>query len=489
MQVKSKIGWEHILVVIVIVIGMAARLWEANYSFSADEVFSIKLANHQFSEVISASLADRTHPPLHNILLHIWIRVFGNSEASAHMLSVLFSLAFMVLSYALLRKFVDWWIALGLLAILALSPHFVYYGQEARPYALIALLVTANLLAFLRLLDATSDRIRIAIWITSSILLLYAQHLGIFIVGLEMMFALALLQSDRKKIFLYGCIAVTIYLPWLIEQMWYPFIKGTKVLSEVAWIRRVHFDGFISFYLSPLVGDLDSNFQWWILAIIVPLVLAYVKYFVTNKKRPPDGHMILFLIAFGMPVIAFCASKWGPQPVFVWRQLIGSAAAFVYVIGLCLTVIPRKLAAGILLISLLLTTMSLPKDLPHNINPPWRDMAQGIDHQYGSIAVVTLLPWAWEPLDHYRKLGKVQYFGDKLTMYTNNDKFLILCRSSGAGSCSNIFENESLKFRTSFVKLWRFHFPFYSELRLYELKEAYNTLLLPKAGNSTFSAH
>jgi mannosyltransferase len=88
---RLKIGLEIILLIIIIAVGLAARFHEVCYNLDGDEIFSVELASKSFGEVISRSLQDTPHPPLHNILLHLWIKVFGASEASVRALSVLFS--------------------------------------------------------------------------------------------------------------------------------------------------------------------------------------------------------------------------------------------------------------------------------------------------------------------------------------------------------------------------------------------------------------
>jgi uncharacterized membrane protein len=147
--------------------GFGAHLHEVQYSLDGDEIFSVELASKPFTEVISQSLQDRPHPPFHNILLHLWIKAFGVSETSVRAMSIMFSGAFLLMSYGLLRRLVSTWLALGLVVIFALSPLFVYYGQQARPYALIAFLSAANLLAFVKVLDEPQERKLVAIWAIS----------------------------------------------------------------------------------------------------------------------------------------------------------------------------------------------------------------------------------------------------------------------------------------------------------------------------------
>ena len=85
---------EIILLSVIVMIGLTARLYEAGYNLDGDEVFRSSWPP-AISEVISRSLQDRPHPPLHNVLLYLWIKVFGPSETSTRALSVVFSAGFL----------------------------------------------------------------------------------------------------------------------------------------------------------------------------------------------------------------------------------------------------------------------------------------------------------------------------------------------------------------------------------------------------------
>src|SRR5258706_15384972 len=82
-----------------IVAGIAARVHQITYNFDGDELFSTQLASRPLREVIARSLQDRPHPPLYNILLHVWIGAFGASELSVRLLSVLLSVGFLLFAY------------------------------------------------------------------------------------------------------------------------------------------------------------------------------------------------------------------------------------------------------------------------------------------------------------------------------------------------------------------------------------------------------
>lgn len=465
---RYKIGWEHILLTIVVAVGLAARLHEIHYNLDGDEIFSVELASKQFEKVISHSLQDRPHPPLHNVLLHLWIKVFGASEVSVRALSILFSGVFLFISYTLLHRLVAPWLALGALLMIALSPLFVYYGQQARPYALSAFLSAANLLTFIRVLEAPCMRRRLAVWAASCAFLLHAQYLAALLIAFQIGFALFHLRSERLAILAYGSVGSMLILPWLIAAMGSEISSGTDPLPQISWITAPTPTNFVWFYVS-IFGEAPGLRVRWLLVVLTVLGVAYIRHLAASKSLPAS-HALLLYIGIAVPAAAYALSVWGPKSVFVSRQLLGAAVAFAATIELCMATLPRSLAAGLLLTLLAWTAAALPGAFPHNSKPPWRDVAALLDRQHGSVPVVAQEGWVREPLAYYRKAGSARLWSE-LTDYEKGERFLFVCRPF---KCSDI-ESGVLAPRYSLLATWcwgRLGCGEFNQLRLYEIRGA-----------------
>jgi hypothetical protein len=116
-----------------------------------DEVVTMRLARAGNLRVLVDRLfqIDATRAPLHPILLHAWLKVFGTSEASARSLSVVCGVATLVLIFLVGRIVFD--VPTGLWAawLGALSPILVVYAREARMYAWLVLITCFGWLALL----------------------------------------------------------------------------------------------------------------------------------------------------------------------------------------------------------------------------------------------------------------------------------------------------------------------------------------------------
>lgn len=78
-------------------------------------------------------------PPLYFLFLHFLIVLFGTSEFALRFLSVIANVASIPLLYCLGRRWFSSMVGLIAAFAAALSPFWVWYAQEARPYALVLL--------------------------------------------------------------------------------------------------------------------------------------------------------------------------------------------------------------------------------------------------------------------------------------------------------------------------------------------------------------
>lgn len=403
--------WAPWALVGVLLAGLGVRLHEIGYSLDGDESFSVRLASRPLAEVLAASLVDRPHPPLHNILLHGWLGVFGTSDTAARALSVLCAFLFLIVAYRILQRLLPQWLAIGVTGIPALSPFYVYYGQQSRTYALISLLAALNLLCFLRIIEAPADRKRILLWALSCAVYVHAQYLAVVYVGCLLVFALLYLPKLRWQVLAAGTLGLCTILPWLISAMRGPVAQGQDPLLQIAWMPPITLGSLVWNY-GVLFGDSslgDTLFKparFVVLATLVILGAVYLRHIVRARKLEPMPALLIFL-GIGMPVAIWILSVAGPKPVFAARQLLGAHFAFVCLIGLTLDAMRPRVGAAVVVAMLLWLVAAVPEGFPSNSKPPWRAVAQRIDSEPpGALAVAEEI-WTEDPVEYYRAKGPV----------------------------------------------------------------------------------
>lgn len=217
-----------------ILAGFALRVWHLDtQSLWWDEGVSLYLAKQSLGAILVNRAAD-VHPPLYFLLLAGWTRAAGASDFAARYLSVLAGVLLVPVAYRLAYRLFDrttGWIAALLVAT---SPVLVWYGQEARMYALLALEYLALIALFHRLTDSEGGWASRSAWVAFALVELAALHTHYFAAFSVAWLLLGLLiwglvgrntrhtsrlksQASRLKPLILTQIAVVLaYLPWLL---------------------------------------------------------------------------------------------------------------------------------------------------------------------------------------------------------------------------------------------------------------------------------
>ncbi|WP_320673292.1 glycosyltransferase family 39 protein [Patulibacter defluvii] len=190
--------------------------------FWIDEGISVGVANFPFSEIPS-ELGKDGNPPTYYLLLHLWLRIFGDGESAAHALSALFAVATVPFAYLLAKVPFGRRTAVGAAAVAAVLPYLTYFGQETRMYAMVAFLSLLVAGAHLRVFDDHARAWRVGL-VAVLIVLLYTHSWGVFLVGGSVLAVgvRALLQprgAARMRVirigFLIHLAAAVVWLPWI----------------------------------------------------------------------------------------------------------------------------------------------------------------------------------------------------------------------------------------------------------------------------------
>lgn len=464
MRPLRKAHWEILAIAGAVFLGAVLRCWYIRYSFDGDEMFSVSLASGSFAHTIARSLADTPHPPLYNILLHFWISLVGSTELAARALSVLFSCGFIIFAYRLMRRYADAWCSAGVALLAALSPLFIFYGQQARPYSLIALLSTVNLYAFLKALDTPEQKRPIAIWALTGVALVYSHYVGVLFIGVQMVWALFERVRGRWRFLVWGTAAAASVGLWAFAAMGAKALNGINPIPQIAWIGPPQPQDFVWFYVSIFGAQIATR---WLLAILAVLAIAYARSHIVTRSLPKE-HRLLLLLAFGLPLFAYAVSVWGSQSIFVSRQLEGAALAMLVAVGSTTAELPKGTARLFLVALIAWTATAARTAMPDVLNPPWQESARWIEQSYGSTPIVTEEPFCHEAIAFYRTKGTVLLWRD-LPENAKHSRFLFACRPN---SCNTLKRN--LAGRATLEQTWHWNrdagnTPF-NRLKLYSVR-------------------
>jgi len=187
-------GWRQrrpgLIVAGLVLLGLAIRLVLMR-SIWVDEAISIHQAQMSLGGMLDNLRATDRHPPLHYLILWLTVRLFGDGELAVRAPSILASTALIPVMFATGRELFDRRTGLVAAAFASIAPLVVWYGQEARMYALFMLLGTVALWAQVKVLREGRTRYWIA-YAGTTIALLYTHYFALIPIAIQqVVFAVA----------------------------------------------------------------------------------------------------------------------------------------------------------------------------------------------------------------------------------------------------------------------------------------------------------
>jgi hypothetical protein len=163
-----------------------------------DEAFTpVHVLHPSLVATLDSMVGRENTPPLWFVLMWAISRVLGTGVVALRLLSALAGIALVAVGWAIGAQLGSRRTAIILAAILALSPLFVWYSQEARAYELYALASAVSLLYFLRAYRS-GGRTLLALWALSSVLALLSHYFAVFLVAPEALLLLGRLGPGRR---------------------------------------------------------------------------------------------------------------------------------------------------------------------------------------------------------------------------------------------------------------------------------------------------
>ena len=198
------------------------RIHHLDYqSFWRDEMDAVFFATRTLPELGQMYLRVGENGPLYFTLLHFWLLLVGHSDFAVRYSSLLVGVAAVPLLYVLGARLFGHVVGALAAVLLAADPYHVWYSQEAKMYALVALVAILSVLLLDRALRSSSW----AWWVAWLILLGAGFYLHFFMALLIVTEALFVLiawrlgwQSARRGSTLLFVLALS-YLPLAVWQV------------------------------------------------------------------------------------------------------------------------------------------------------------------------------------------------------------------------------------------------------------------------------
>ncbi|MCW3013184.1 MAG: rane protein-like protein [Solirubrobacterales bacterium] len=331
-------------------------------SYWSDEAATVQLLNRSFGGMLRGVFNGESTPPLYYVLAWLWTQVAGTGEVGTRLLSALISAATVPVVAALAARLVDvdaegrGRAAVFAAALATVSPLTVWYGQEARAYALLMLLTAGSVLALLRALEHPS-RGRLAAWATLVIAAMWTHHFALFIVVAEAGWALWVLRARALAAVGAAGVGAVALAPLLLHQRdagRASFIAQESLGRRVAQVPKQVLVGYdapvqtlltvvgavaVLVALAGLVRILRFRRAPRPPRVVVTVAAAGV------RRPPPPGSLVVVTVAAAGVLLPLLAAAVG-QDFVLTRNVVGVLPLVLALLAAGAVALPARMLGG-----------------------------------------------------------------------------------------------------------------------------------------------
>lgn len=368
--------WPYLvlLAIVAVAIGLRVSPLEAR-DFWYDEAFSGILVRESWATMMDNVVHD-VHPPLYYIALKLWTLAWGSSIVALRAFSVSCGIGMIIGVFVLLKSwFKDSpWPALAAAFMLAIDPFFVNYNQEARMYAMFALLlvISVGLLRWVWKTETVTARVFFGL----SLLALCLTHylgavfsLGLVIADVVYQKPWQLVGSHRKMLWLLQGYAV----PVLGGVCWLPFFfLQISYHASLGWVPNAPFHALATslhiFLFGAPVGVAGVppalTYRWDMLTVpgvtlVLVIAITMLMTWLTAKRRWNIPTALFAFMTF-FPLLMTWFAQLAGQQLYVERFLTGAGVFLILFLASAWYRLDRRLLFGSVVVYALMVALVKP---------------------------------------------------------------------------------------------------------------------------------
>lgn len=287
--------------------------------FWYDEIFTLNISRCPWHN---------WNAPLYYILIHYWTKIFGISEFSLRLPSLIFSFCSVILLYFLGKELFNKKVGFISSILIGLSPFHIWYAQEARDYAMILFFGLLSSLLFHRGLKNG----KVKTWLNFtlfSIIGLYTHYFYIFLVLAQCLYLLYIkkFKIDFKEITFFLMIAVvfSFYLSRFLSKFF--FVKNGF------WIPQPEWKSLIITIENFILGYTAAPLLYFVADILAGLFFIWSLLALYKKKELRKNFLFCFFLSFVPIAMVFLFSR-SVFSVYLDRGLIIFSSFFYLILSI-----------------------------------------------------------------------------------------------------------------------------------------------------------
>lgn len=321
-----------------------------------DEGYTAAIIKQPLIDIISTTTTD-VHPPFYYIIMHFWQLLFGNSVTALRSFSVACGVMTIALLFFLLQKIFSKRIAIFGAFLAALGLFLIRYSDEARMYALAALIGVAATCTFIMAIDKKDKK---PWWILYGFLVaigIYTQYFLALLLPAHFVYLWLKIGGNctdvikiftNKNVWLAAGLCFLLFLPWLPVMIY----QVGRVSGEF-WIPEVNkftIPTTLSMFLTY-----DERIVRYFGLLLLPIMLITSLNLARKFHKYRAAIWLMTIWSFLPMIIIYVLSKG--RPVYLDRYFTYSAPAFYSLMAIYIGIIfssKRIRSVGLSIILILL---------------------------------------------------------------------------------------------------------------------------------------
>ncbi len=344
-----------------------------------DESYSAAVSKFTIPEIWNITIED-SHPPLYFIFLRLVTLVFGRSEASLRLLSVVGIVLLASLGAGPVRRAfgkLTGWIYGVMVLVLPMS---LSMGQEARMYTLAAFFVTgAAVYGYLCTEKGKIfDFVMLGVFSVGAAYTHYFSLLAVTIANV-LLFLYLIIKFDKKKLLRYvimAVMAVGCYLPWIMA-----LVGQISKVSKDFWIPEVTRSVVWQALIYPFKAKFASGFDGILPSFVLTVGFAFWGVKKAYKERSSEGILSVYAILIYIITLAVAVKASSAiRPIFVDRYIFPVVGLFMLAAAYGISRIKYKDISVMLVVLLLLFSLDPIRQInTYRYNGPMIELGNYLD--------------------------------------------------------------------------------------------------------------
>lgn len=399
----------HRLVVILLLIATALGAGLRAYSVADeylwfDEIVSTIISTQPtIADVVEMAAQLDTHPPGYYLLLHLWQRAFGSSDAAVRSLSVVLGTAAVPAIFLVGRQLFGAVTGLVAAFTMAAMPTSVLFSQEARSYTLLTLAIILMWYFAIRI-SRRRDRAATVGFAATALVLPWIHYWGAVALAAAVLTALALAAGDRRQRahllqMMPGIALATIgFVPWISV-----ILNHQLAASETGWFpERAQLISIVGVFGRPFGNTLIMT-PVGVLALATTIASFVIVLWLWRRREMKAGDPralwwvlgMLLLPVLLMAAMAEVANFWVGIKVPNVTMIPVSVACGAAIVGLW----RRRVLAGVALglVVLFLCVAGVWRCYTETHRPDWKSVIAVVEQQGRQGDVILAIDDRWIP--------------------------------------------------------------------------------------------